>query len=494
MRIATRLWLALLATILLVLSAGVMIRVREEQSLLLEVTLRDRRFFAHALQNALKRDHGSHDPLAEARALLATEEIVEAHIVTSLVEIGTSDFGLPRPRLSSKELAPLQQGEIVVGVFGDELLTYVPLQPVGRVAIELVEPHAIDTLVERVGYRNAWMQALALVGLAGVVTFVIVQGLVGRPLARLAFLARQIGSGDLSARAKVPRGKHEVAVLAREMNRMVERLHEARVALEELDAERVTALEQLRHADRLRTVGQLASTLAHELGTPLNVVSGHARLIEQEAGVPVEAVTSAREILEQSTRMTRILKDLLGFARRRGTRKETRELRSLAIDAARTIEPLARKHRVSIFVEREGAGVRVTADPQQFMQVLTNLLTNAMHAMPEGGEVRIMVDELTAEPPTGIHARSGHYARVTVIDSGVGIDPEDIPHLFEAFFTRKPESEGTGLGLAVVEGIVREHEGWVEVHSERGQGSRFEVFLPPAPADLAPQVELGTSA
>ena len=493
MRIATRLWLALLATILLVLGVGVLVRVREEQDFILDLTLRDRRFFAHALQNSLSHEPGPHDPLAEARALLESEEVVEAHIVARLVATD-SVLGLPAPRLPHTQTAPLGKGKVVVGVYGDELLTYVPLHADPRVAIELAEPHAVDKVLARIGWKSLIWQASVLAALAGVITFVLVRWLIGRPLARLAFLARQVGAGDLSARVQVREGRDEVAVLGREMNRMAEKLETAHATLEEINAERVTALEQLRHADRLRTVGQLASALAHELGTPLNVVSGHARLIEESRELPAEVTASARAILEQGTRMTRILKDLLGFARRRSSRMEQRELGALAEDAARTLEPLARRQRVHILVERTLRDVPVVVDPQHVLQVLTNLITNGMHAMSGGGEVRVVVDELDAESPTGVHAPPGRYARVSVVDHGVGIDADDLPHLFEPFFTRKKEGEGTGLGLAVVEGIVKEHKGWVQVYSERGRGSRFEVFLPRAAnADAAARVEVSGS-
>jgi signal transduction histidine kinase len=273
------------------------------------------------------------------------------------------------------------------------------------------------------------------------------------------------------------------------MNGMAERLGTARRALDELDAERVAALEQLRHADRLRTVGQLASALAHELGTPLNVVSGHARLIEQEPRVPADAHASARTILEQASRITGILKDLLGFARRTGKRAEVTDLRALARHAARTLEPLTRRDRANIRIDPSSDPVNVCADSQQLLQVLTNLLTNAMQAMPHGGDIDVTVDALETEPPLGVHGPRGRYARIAVIDQGVGIEAEDLPHLFEPFFTRKSEGEGTGLGLAVVEGIAKDHGGWVEVQSERGRGSRFEVYLPSAnrPAIDAPR-------
>jgi two-component system NtrC family sensor kinase len=476
MRIATRLWIALLVTIVLVLGGGVYIRVRHEQRLLLEVTKRDRKFFALVLQTALSRPGEEADPLEEARLLLAREEIAEAHITTRLVSTGPSS-SLPKPRLKSAQMAPLQHGEVVVESYGGELLTYVPLEQ-RDVALELAEPHAIDVLLTRVGWQSLWTQSLSLAAMGGLVTFAIVSLLVGRPLALLTELARQIGSGNLNARANVPRGKHEVAILAREMNGMAEQLLAAHRAVEELGADRVAALEQLRHADRLRTVGQLASALAHELGSPLNVVSGYARLIEQDPEVSSDSRASARTILEQTSRMTGIVKELLSFARRKGKQAEELDLKALAQRAARTLEPLTKSHATNIRISEGAGSVRVYADGQQLLQVLTNLLTNAMHAMPRGGDIDITVDELEVEPPTGVHAPKGRYARIAVTDYGVGIEESDIPHLFEPFFTRKGEGEGTGLGLAVVEGIARDHHGWVSVRSARDSGSTFEFFLP----------------
>jgi signal transduction histidine kinase len=268
-----------------------------------------------------------------------------------------------------------------------------------------------------------------------------------------------------------------VAVLAREMNGMAAELERARRALEELDAERVTALEQLRHADRLRTVGQLASALAHELGTPLNVVSGHARLIEQDGAANSSICESTRTIIEQASRMASIIRDLLGFARKRVPQVAVQDLTALAQQAARTLQPLAQRHRVDIRVENDD-GIRARADAQQILQALTNLLNNAMQAMPKGGVVRVCIEARDMQPPTGVHAPSGRYASIAVIDTGVGIEDVDLPHLFEPFFTRKSEGEGTGLGLSVVEGIAKEHKGWVDVHSTRGEGSTFEIFLP----------------
>lgn len=487
MRIATRLWLALLVVIGLVLGVGVSVRVSEEQDQLLRVTLRDRRFFAHAIQAAVAREHGSHHPLEEARAMLDHEEVARSHIVSRLVAPRGAG-GLPRPRVPRSELRAHSPTEVIVTVVGDEILTYVPVES-GRdvVAIELSEPQAINALLAAIGRRSLVVQTAALAALAGLVTFALVGWLVGRPMTRLASFARRVGAGDFDVRIDWDTGVDEVATLAREMNDMAERLLATRRALEESETERAAALEQLRHADRLRTVGQLASSLAHELGTPLNVVSGHARAIEQDPTALDDVRSSSREILEQAQRMTQILRSLLDFSRRRGKSPSSHSLDSLAERSIETLAPLARRHRAHIKLTHSDERVVVRVDAQQILQVLANLVTNAMQAMPDGGDVEIAIDEVTREPPIGVHAHAGRYARIRVTDHGTGIAPEDLGHLFEPFFTRKPEGEGTGLGLAVVEGIVRGHGGFVEVESAEGMGTTFSVFLPEQrPGSLPP--------
>lgn len=476
MRIATRLWLVFIVQVVVVLAVGVSVRVREEERLVLDLTLRDRRFFAHALKATLMRPHGGPDPLAEARAMLDKEEVAAAHIVARLVSETGSD-ALPRARTAPRTRAALRREGAEVAVEGDEIVTRVALDSDAHLVLELREPHAVPGLLARVGLRSLITQAGALAALAGVVTFALVGWLVGRPLGRLADFARRVGAGDLGARVPEAGDGEEISALVVEMNAMAGRLEAARVAVEEANAERLAAMDRLRHADRLRTVGELASALAHELGTPLNVVSGHARMIEQDEAVGPDAREGARTVLEQSARMTRTLRDLLDFARRRGPQVAEHDLGEIAERAARTLEPLTKRQNVRVEVAR-GAPVRASVDAQQVLQVLTNLVVNAAQAMPEGGRVRVTVDAVDAAPPEGVHGPAGRYARVAVEDEGVGIAAEDVPRLFEPFFTRKAEGEGTGLGLSVVEGIVRDHRGWVAVTSEVGRGSRFEVYLP----------------
>jgi signal transduction histidine kinase len=168
--------------------------------------------------------------------------------------------------------------------------------------------------------------------------------------------------------------------------------------------------------------------------------------------------------------MTAIIRQLLDFARRRTLRPSDVELGEPVRETLALVSALAARQQVSLrHVPRGSALARV--DPVQLQQVLTNLVVNAVQAMPDGGEVRIETGQEDAEGLAGA-------AYVRVIDRGTGIAPEALPRIFEPFFTTKDVGQGTGLGLAVAHGIVEEHGGRIEVHSELGKGSTFTVRLP----------------
>jgi signal transduction histidine kinase len=238
----------------------------------------------------------------------------------------------------------------------------------------------------------------------------------------------------------------------------------------------------LRHDDRLRTVGQLASGVAHELGTPLSVVAVRARLIATREAMGDEAVANATAILEQSERMTRLIRQLLDYSRRSTGSASTVDLRQTALQAVEMLEPLARAHAVSVVVEAYPGDVQVRGDGSQLQQVVTNLVMNAVQAMPAGGNVEIRTGRGAATP--GRASRPTDRCWIRVSDQGPGIPPDDLPHIFDPFFTTKPVGEGTGLGLAVAQAIVEEHGGWIAVQSEAGHGTAFTAFLPPL-ADVA---------
>lgn len=235
---------------------------------------------------------------------------------------------------------------------------------------------------------------------------------------------------------------------------------------------------QLERADRLAMVGRLAAGIAHELGTPLSVVAGRARQLSAGTIPPAETSAVAKGIAEQADRMAGIIRQLLDYARRRGPRPGKFDVRTLLRQAVALLEPVAQRRSVSLMLTDLPVARVVQFDGSQMMQVMTNLLANAIQATAASGQVVVSLEEAVLEPPehTGLPTRL--YVGLRVRDTGTGIKPEQLEQVFEPFFTTKDTGEGTGLGLSVSQGIVRDHEGWIAVESQLGQGSSFIVHLP----------------
>ncbi|MGN6109673.1 MAG: sensor histidine kinase [Kofleriaceae bacterium] len=295
---------------------------------------------------------------------------------------------------------------------------------------------------------------------------------IGRPISRLAAKARRVGTGDLSGPLEL-RQRDELGELAAEINDMCDRLSAERGAREQ-------ATEQLRHADRLTTVGKLASGLAHELGTPLNVVRGRAKLIVDQELEPKEVIDSARIVVEQAERMTALIRQRLDFARPRALLKASVHVPNLARRVCELVATIARKTGVVLVPPPElpGDALRVEADDGQLTQVLTNLVVNAIQATPEGGQVSIAVRPTPPTPPPYVGSAERAWMAIDVRDTGSGMDEVTRSRVFEPFYTTKDIGEGTGLGLSVSWGIVREHGGWIDIASEPAAGSTFTVYLP----------------
>jgi signal transduction histidine kinase len=287
----------------------------------------------------------------------------------------------------------------------------------------------------------------------------------------------RIGRGDVSAPLELPQ-KDEIGVLASAINVMCEELENQRATNESETRARIAALEQLRHADRLGTVGKLASGIAHELGTPLNVVSARAKMIARGQSKSDDAASDAQVIVEQVDRMTRIIRQLLDFARRRSPKRSSENIRALCAQTLQLLEPLATKNRVSLALDDDGANLTANVDPAQLQQVLTNLVMNAVQAQPDGGAVRVRVVAESADPPPGTEADAGERVIVSIEDDGSGIPLEIRDRIFEPFFTTKDVGQGTGLGLSVAYGIVKEHGGWIDVVAGPERGSVFRAHLP----------------
>ncbi len=306
-----------------------------------------------------------------------------------------------------------------------------------------------------------------------VASFTLGRWLVGKPIHVLVDKARRVARREFSGAVAISR-RDELGELAAEMNAMSDALARA---LEKIASEtdaRIEAVEQLRHAERLATVGRLAAGLAHELGTPLSIVSGHAQMIAGREVAGEGVVTSANAIDRETERMGRIVRQLLDFARRKGPEGSACDAVEVARRCVSLLGPLAEHNHVTPVVEVPAEPLRAAIDEDSLQHVLTNLAVNAVQAMPAGGTLRVALSRARARQRDGESLVD--RVRIDVQDTGAGISAEVLPHVFEPFFTTKEPGEGTGLGLAVVYGIVDDHRGWIEVESSGG-GTTFSVYL-----------------
>ncbi len=356
--------------------------------------------------------------------------------------------------------------------------TYVPVEVEDRVvgAIEISESRQglrdyIRTTIIR---RLILIVVMLFVSTAVIVILGIV--FIGHPLRSLLEVTQRMGAGDFGASVRL-HGHDELDKLADGLNLMGRQLKASREQLESETARRIAAIEQLRHEDRLRTVGQLASGIAHELGTPLNVIAGRAGLISSGDMSKSEIAESADVIRVQADRMTKIVRQVLDFARRPSSGKTRVDLKTCVVNVQKLLQPLAQKRGIDIAIGRSDTA-NVMADAAQIEQVLSNLTVNAIQVSPRGGRVEIRTGSEIAQSPKGGSIQRGTYAFVMVQDQGEGVSEDDIPRLFEPFFTTKDVGEGTGLGLSIACSIVEDHGGWIDVKSSSGQGSRFTVYLP----------------
>jgi PAS domain S-box-containing protein len=241
------------------------------------------------------------------------------------------------------------------------------------------------------------------------------------------------------------------------------------------------ALEaQLRQSQKMEAVGQLAGGVAHDFNNLLTVILGNISLLQ--ASLPGSNV--GQELLgateKAAMRAAELTGKLLGFSRRTPLRLEPANLNCSMDETVallrRTFDP-----RIDLVVQKAPDAWPVQADLGQMNQVLMNLCINARDAMPEGGRLVLSTENLVFNSDSvrfHLEARTGDFVRLRVQDAGQGIPPDVLPRIFEPFFTTKPPGKGTGLGLAMVFGIVKQHQGWIDCASKVGEGTRFDIYLP----------------
>jgi signal transduction histidine kinase len=233
--------------------------------------------------------------------------------------------------------------------------------------------------------------------------------------------------------------------------------------------ERVQLQKQLMHADRLATIGQLAAGVAHELNEPLSSILGFAQLAQRNPRLPEETMHDIQRIVTASLHAREIIKKLLLFARQTPTFKGHTNLNNIVSEALGLFEHRFENEGIELGCTFCPRMPEITADAGQLIQVLVNLIVNAVQAMPEGGKLNVLTDV------------QDQYVVCIVEDTGVGMTEEVLDQLFVPFFTTKEVNQGTGLGLPVVHGIVTSHGGTIEVKSKPGKGTKFTIRLPIEP-------------
>ncbi|MCC6847532.1 MAG: HAMP domain-containing protein [Deltaproteobacteria bacterium] len=492
MRLARKITLAIAAMIVAVMTAHAYLLL-QRQVILFDADLDRSLRLKQALRASIEgvwRTHGAD----------AAQDLVE-HTISDAVDgahvrwtwLASTDRDDPRYLdLPQADKERLRSGKRVIhlrenaaGV--EERFTYIPE------SLDGAPPIAVLEFVESIGEQHEYVQAnrMQILLATGVIllactaaVYVLGVWYVGRPVQRLRDRLRAIAAGDLDSPLLITQND-EIGDLAREIDGMCGKLAEARRQLTTETEARLQALEQLRHTDRLTTIGQLAAGVAHELGTPLSVISGRAEMIADGEATGERATASARVIVDQSRRMTEMIRELLDFSRRRGPRFGLTSVRAVCARTIDTLAPIARRQQVEIAGALADDPLIVSADEHQLEQALVNLIVNAVHATAGGGRIEVAsAGRRTRRPGEG--GADAEFACVTVTDHGAGIPAEHLPRIFEPFFTTKAPGEGTGLGLAVAQGIVRDHGGWIEVESRPDEGSRFTLCLPAAAAAERP--------
>lgn len=484
MGLARKLTASLAVGILLVMAAYAAMMIRSEVRIF-RADLKKNARVIRAL-TATVEDVWRSGGAARARALVeeADDEIAGLGVRIARLDVQTTT---PRANiaLSSDEIARVRRGEMLRLVrdtdTGDRrrhTFFRLDVPAKGLYALELFESLRDQLTFIRMNRIGVIAAALAVTGVCTLIVMLVASRLVGRPIRMLAEQARRIGAGDLSQRLGL-RQRDEIGDLARELDAMCDLLAaNDRRLLTETDA-RIAALEQLRHSERLATVGQLASGVAHQLGTPLNVIAIRAKMIAEAAGNNGPG-HDAQVIAEQAERMTAIVRRLLDFSRRKTVERGRGDLARVVARTVELVAPVAERRRVFVRRDLPERPLEVDIDEEQLQHALTNVVLNGVQATPPGGTVTVRAGERPVARP-GARAASTHPF-VTVEDQGPGIPADRLPRLFEPFYTTKPPGEGTGLGLSVAQEIVRDHDGWIVVGEAAGGGAAFTVFLPPADA------------
>lgn len=482
---STRLILLLVVMIGLVMSVAGYYMLRQRQEILANALHNEVRAHAMTLQLALENEYQSGRIGQAQRTIDQLSKNPKIYSVTLFDETGQASLisqplkldEIGHPSQVKQVIETGKAIEIVRSIGNEKVFSIIaPISAGQRGAFEITQPHSLIEADFAIARRDIGLTTLALFLTVALVVWVVTRRNLTRPIRELLGGAEALGRGNLEYRVIVPRGGNEFYRLARSFNRMAERLEEQRHATLHEAEERLALERELRHSERLASVGRLAAGVAHEMGAPLNVIKGRAeqllaRLERADELPPDKTKKNLTIITEQTDAIARIVRQLLNLARPFNLKREPVSLSVSIAKALELVEAEAVKSGVSLQCDSCN-GLMVDADAELLHQVLINIFLNGIQAMKDGGLLRVTAFQ------SDVIKNNNNFIAIEIKDSGGGIAPEHLPHIFDPFFTTKEVGKGTGLGLAVSRRIVEEHDGWMEAGNLKPGGAAFTIFLP----------------
>ena len=487
--------LSVVVPLALVAVAGTFLIVREVEEAAVERMQDDVELVARAIRLPLSRSL----ELGREGAVVTTLEsafrigrVYGASLYDDQGEL-VATVGAGREDGESDRLEEIARGDDRMGEYseagGREVYSYfVPLTGSGGRSLGVLQVTRqrsdIDEHVAQIRAKAFSLLTLGLLAIAGLV-LVGHRGAVGRYLDRLLTSMARVEGGARDHRAG-EEGPRELARLATGLNTMLDSISRAEAEVESRRSTQRQLEAELREAEKLAAVGRLSAGVAHELGNPLSVLDGKAQRLLRREELEPDAVRDIRGLRREVRRMEGIVRQLLEFGRSEGGARRPVPAEQLARSAVASVADEARLRQVELEVEGPRGRTHVLVDPPRFEGALVNLLRNAVHAADGGRVVVRWGTEHSARDPSGPPAEELPRAFFQVLDDGPGLSEEVRSRLFEPFFTTKPIGEGTGLGLAVVHGVVEEHGGSIVAENrEDGPGASFTIHVPTAESRAA---------
>lgn len=476
MTFATRLTLATSLMALLSFGAVGAWQVSAEEADLRRATIRDLRVLGSSLEVAFEnalRDRQSEDVEETLRELERLDPSVDIYLLGEWDEVLAASAGAripPPPALAEGVEVELR------GHRPTARLT-LSLEPRGRDGVpKLLVVRPLDGAKRDLDAtrRRVVVSVLAFVLAVAILTAFSTRWWVGRPLARMIARMRRVRAGDLTPDPRTPEGANEVAAALAEFDALVRDLALARARLDEETEARRRLERALRDIDKLATIGQLAAGVAHEIGSPLQVLEGRLETLATRDHDAAYTRRVAAILRDQTRRITRIVARLTDLVPRRHATPACFDPAPHVQAVVELLDGEARRRGVRLATESDGAPPEVVADPDALQQIVLNLVRNALEASEPGGRVSVRVGRGTLAEPGADGVPS---LRLEVEDDGVGMDDEARSRALEAFFTTRAP-RGSGLGLAVVKSLVDDAEGRIELRSRPAEGTLVRVDLP----------------